>query len=129
MGGSAPTSFCAAARVPTHGQPHGLAIVTGLTAVAFMPRMAEDTRIRPFLSTLHPSHRFFGPITDTAVRQWQAIHGLPATGYWGPMSRQVLHSAVHNHWVWPEQRPAGFPQRADERNRLGCFGPYQAVHL
>lgn len=31
--------------------------------------------------------KYFGPLTKTAVAAWQAVVGLPNTGYFGPMSR------------------------------------------
>lgn len=37
---------------------------------------------------------YFGPITQTALAQWQAANGVaPAAGYWGPISR-----AAYNAW-------------------------------
>lgn len=37
---------------------------------------------------------YFGSITKEALSEWQASYGLPSTGYFGPMSREVLNSLI-----------------------------------
>jgi peptidoglycan hydrolase-like protein with peptidoglycan-binding domain len=36
----------------------------------------------------------FGPLTDSALRRFQSDSGVPSTGYYGPMTRQALDSAL-----------------------------------
>lgn len=42
-----------------------------------------------FLNIATPTN-YFGQLTRTAVAKWQAKNGLPATGYFGPLSRAFL---------------------------------------
>ena len=35
----------------------------------------------------------FGPMTQAALKKFQAAHGVPATGYYGPLSRAALAKA------------------------------------
>ncbi|MHB1330721.1 MAG: peptidoglycan-binding domain-containing protein [Minisyncoccota bacterium] len=37
---------------------------------------------------------YFGALTKEALSLWQASRGVPATGYFGPMSREVFNSEV-----------------------------------
>ncbi|MFL5346031.1 MAG: peptidoglycan-binding protein [Hyalangium sp.] len=36
----------------------------------------------------------FGPQTETAVKRFQADHGVPQTGYFGPMTRAAMNQAL-----------------------------------
>lgn len=37
---------------------------------------------------------YFGQMTDAAVMKWQAKHGLPATGYFGPLSIAMANQRI-----------------------------------
>ncbi len=40
--------------------------------------------------------RYFGRATEAAVRKYQREHGLPATGFFGPLTRQSLNAKTQN---------------------------------
>jgi hypothetical protein len=40
--------------------------------------------------------RYFGRATEAAVRKYQREHGLPATGFFGPLTRQSLNAKIQN---------------------------------
>ncbi len=46
----------------------------------------------------------FGPATEAAVKAFQASHGVPATGYYGPMTREALTKATRQ--AGPAEPPA-----------------------
>jgi peptidoglycan hydrolase-like protein with peptidoglycan-binding domain len=46
-----------------------------------------------FLAIASPTGTF-GPLTKAAVMKWQASVGLPATGYFGPLSRAKLNGSM-----------------------------------
>lgn len=48
-----------------------------------------------YLPTLDVPTGNFGALTVEALKKWQTAHGVPATGYFGPLTRAALHSAVH----------------------------------
>lgn len=49
----------------------------------------------------------FGPATEAAVKTFQADHGVPSTGYYGPMTREALASATRRAPV--SSAPASTP--------------------
>ena len=38
--------------------------------------------------------KYFGGLTLSAVKRWQALNGVPATGYFGPISRAKMNSIL-----------------------------------
>lgn len=47
----------------------------------------------------------FGPLTYRALLAYQATHNLPATGYLGPQSREVLALATSSAWSFASTTP------------------------
>lgn len=45
-------------------------------------------------SDYHTSPGTFGPRTEEAVRRFQSSHGVPPTGFFGPMTRAALVKAL-----------------------------------
>jgi hypothetical protein len=45
----------------------------------------------PFITVNHVPYGFFGPETKAAVMKYQTAHGLPSTGFVGPLTRAILN--------------------------------------
>jgi len=48
----------------------------------------------------------FGPMTEGAVKNFQAAYGVPATGYYGPLTRDALTKALGGAKPTPSPTPA-----------------------
>lgn len=51
----------------------------------------------------------FGPRTEAALRAFQQSHGVPATGYYGPLSRAALAKALANVDRYPPNKAPPSP--------------------
>lgn len=47
------------------------------------------------LSTIDAPTGNFGALTVEALKKWQTEHAIPATGFFGPLTRAALHAHVH----------------------------------
>ncbi len=48
-----------------------------------------------FLTMIDAPTGNFGALTTEALKKWQTAHAVPATGYFGPLTRAALHDSVH----------------------------------
>lgn len=48
-----------------------------------------------FLTMIDAPTGNFGALTVEALKKWQTAHAVPATGYFGPLTRAALHESVH----------------------------------
>lgn len=83
----------------------------------------EVSVLQRFLSTAPSSDYsagvtgYFGPETEASVKAWQAAHGVPATGFVGPMTRAAIaHACNPSHR--DDQVPSTHGTSANE-NRVG----------
>ncbi len=87
--------------------PHVLEIGTALTLPApyiFTTDMQHGDSNNSVLQlqrrlNVNPQSAWFGPITTAAVIKYQLSHGLPGTGYCGPLTRQKLNTSVDDSFL------------------------------
>lgn len=91
--------------VPTGGQVLGASTSVGSTVVSFLVNLKRgmaNTSVSALQSYLvahgysipHAVTIYFGGETLAAVKQYQAAHGIPATGFVGPLTRASLNAGA-----------------------------------
>jgi len=75
----------------------GISLAAGCESLAVGSRGSDVSALQTFLVTQYSNFNasyvtgYFGPVTETAVKQWQNEHGIQAIGIVGPQTRAAMN--------------------------------------
>ncbi|MDB5239194.1 MAG: baaA1 [Candidatus Parcubacteria bacterium] len=81
---------------------------TGPAVVALQTWLVANGYSIPSISSGAAAKGYFGSQTQAAVKQYQASHGIPSTGFFGPLTRAALNSGATGSVSTGAMCPAGY---------------------
>src|ERR1700759_5605429 len=81
---------------------------TGPDVVALQTWLIANGYSIPSITSGAAAKGYFGSQTQAAVQQYQAAHGIPNTGFFGPLTRAALNSGSAMTTGTTAMCPAGY---------------------